>query len=81
MRLRSASAVEPVQLPLAHDRIADEDVADPAVDHDLRLAELRHLDADCSSLDLKPRDLRQLVRLRVRTERLAGLGGDHAPRG
>ena len=68
---------QPVQLPLAHDRIADEDVADAPVDHDLRLPELRHLDADCSSLDLKPGDLRQLVRLRVRTERLAGLGGDH----
>ena len=72
---RSARSHEPPQLPLADDRVADEDVVDPAVGHHLGLAELRHLNADGAGLDLQPGDLGQLVRLRVRTHRDAGLGG------
>jgi len=65
---------QPVELPLAHDRIADEHVLDPAVDHHLGLAELRHLDADRACLDLHSRDCRQLVRLDMGPHRHAGAG-------
>ena len=58
---------QPPQLLLPDDRVADEDVFDPAARHHLRLAELRHLNADGARLDLQPGDLGQLVRLRVRT--------------
>ncbi len=60
---------EPRELPLADDRIADEDVLDPGVGHHLGLAELRDLHADGAGVELQARDLRQLVRLRVRPQR------------
>ena len=66
---------QPLQLLLPDDRVADEDVFDPAARHHLRLAELRHLNADRARLDLQSGDLGQLVRLRVRTQRDAGLAG------
>ena len=63
------------ELLRADDRIADEDVVDAGVGHHLGLAELRHLHADRAGVDLEARDLRQLVRLRVRPDRDARLGG------
>ena len=68
-RARSARSREACQLPLADDRIADQDVVDAGVGHDLGLAELRHLHAGRAGLELDARDLRQLVRLRVRPQR------------
>ena len=71
---RSARSHNRRSFALADDRVADEDVRDPAVRHHLRLAQLRHLNTDGAGLDLQPGDLRKLVRLRVRTKRDAGLG-------
>ena len=64
---------EPVELPLTDERIADKDVLDAGARHHLRFAQLRHLHAGGSGLELDARDLGQLVGLRVRPHRHAGL--------
>src|SRR5439155_6599333 len=57
--------------PRRHDLGRDEQAADAGGGHHLGLAELRTGDAERPRRDLAPRDLRTLVGLRVRANRLA----------
>src|SRR5262249_18665275 len=61
--------LEPLDLPRADERKADQDVVEACVREDLRLAELLACDAARARGDLHTRDLRELVRLDVRTKR------------
>ena len=67
------------------DGIGQPDVRDAGVGEDFGLAELRAADADGAGLDLPARDLRTLVRLRVRPQPHARVararlhGGDVVP--
>ena len=71
-RGRPAIAREPRELRGADDLVGDEHVAHAGGDERLRLADLLAADADGAALELRERDLRALVRLRVRAQRDAG---------
>ncbi len=60
------------ELPLADDLVGDEHVANAGGDEGLGLADFLAADADRAALDLGMRDVRALVRLRVRAQRNAG---------
>ena len=64
-----ASRGEACELLLADDLVGDEHVANAGGDERLGLADLLAADADRAALDLRVRDVRALVRLRVRAQR------------
>ena len=79
---RSASRTQPLRLrPGGDDRVGDEQVVDPAVGEDLRLADRRDGQPDRPGRDLPPPELEALVRLGVRPQRDPALAHDGGHRG
>ena len=75
---RLGKSDQPADLDRSHDLVGDQDVANARGGHHLGLAQLRARDADRAGGDLHPRNLRRLVRLRMRPPRdaMRAAGGD-----